>query len=178
MFLDLELIIRNAVVVTASDQFASDIGIKDGKITILAAGIPSQEGCREIDAEGGFVTPGGVDSHVHIAQSAAKGFGARSADDWTSGTMSALAGLSLLPISRVLLIFESIGGTTTILAFAVQGRGASLTDAVNEYHKKSDKYSVCDYGYHLIVTDPNEVQMHTELPKLVKQGISSMKVAP
>ncbi|KAF5374973.1 hypothetical protein D9758_000237 [Tetrapyrgos nigripes] len=159
MFLDLDLIVRNAVVVTASDQFPTDIGVKNGKIKILAAGIPSQEGCREIDAEGGFVTPGGVDSHVHIAQSAAKGLGARSADDWTSGTKSALA-----------------GGTTTILAFAVQARGTSLIDAVNEYHKKSDDHSVCDYGYHLIVTDPNEVQMHTELPKLVKEGISSMKV--
>ncbi|THV04899.1 dihydropyrimidinase [Dendrothele bispora CBS 962.96] len=159
MLLNLDLIVRNGVVVTASDQISCDIGIKDGKVKILAAGIPPQEGCKEIDAEGAFVTPGGVDSHVHIAQSAAKGLGARSADDWTSGTRSALA-----------------GGTTTVIAFAVQARGASLTDAVTEYHKKSDKYSVCDYSYHLIVTDPNDVQMHTELPKLVKEGISSMKI--
>jgi len=95
MFLDLDLIVRNGIVVTASDQTACDIGIKDGKIKLLAAGIPSQKGCKEVDAEGGFVTPGGVDSHVHIAQSAAKGLGARSADDWTSGTRSALAGLLL-----------------------------------------------------------------------------------
>ncbi|KAK7463625.1 hypothetical protein VKT23_005564 [Stygiomarasmius scandens] len=159
MFLDLDLIVRNGIVVTASDQTACDIGIKDGKIKLLAAGIPSQKGCKEVDAEGGFVTPGGVDSHVHIAQSAAKGSGARSADDWTSGTRSALA-----------------GGTTTVIAFAAQNRGTSLTDAVTEYHKKSDDYAVCDYSYHLIVTDPNDVQMHTELPRLVKEGISSMKI--
>ncbi|KAK0480775.1 dihydropyrimidinase [Armillaria novae-zelandiae] len=159
MTFDLDLIIRNGIVVTASDQVACDIGIKDGKIRFLAAGLPSLDGCQEIDAEGGYITPGGVDSHVHVAQSAAKGLGARSADDWTSATRSALA-----------------GGTTTILAFAVQGRGASLASAVIDYHAKSDDFAVCDYGFHLIVTDPNEHQMHTELPKLVNEGITSMKI--
>lgn len=112
MVFDLDLIVRNGIVVTASDQVACDIGIKNGKVVLLAQGIPAQEGCQDIDAEGGYVTPGGVDrydirmrnkayrslkhmlhSHVHLAQSAAaKSFGARSADDWTSGTRSALAG--------------------------------------------------------------------------------------
>lgn len=69
------------------------------------------------------------------------------------------------------------GGTTSILAFAVQNRGTSLTDAVTAYHTLSDDHAVCDYGYHLIVTDPNDVQMHTELPKLVKEGITSMKAS-
>lgn len=94
MSFDLDLIIRNGIVVTASDQVACDIGIKDGKIRFLAAGLPSLDGCQEIDAEGGYITPGGVDSHVHVAQSAAKGLGARSADDWGSATRSALAGKS------------------------------------------------------------------------------------
>lgn len=61
MSIPLDLIIRNGIVVTASDQVPCDIGIRDGKIVLLMVGIPPQEGVEEIDAEGGCVTPGGVD---------------------------------------------------------------------------------------------------------------------
>jgi dihydropyrimidinase len=52
----LDLVIKNAIVATASDEFASDIGIKDGKIALLAPSIPTEDGCEVIDAEGGYVT--------------------------------------------------------------------------------------------------------------------------
>ncbi|THH05565.1 hypothetical protein EW146_g9871, partial [Bondarzewia mesenterica] len=155
MSFDLDLIIRNGIVVTASDQVPCDIGIKDGKIALLAQGIPAQQGCDEIDAEGGCVTPGGIDSHVHIAQSATKSLGAVSADSWTSGTRR---------------------GTTTVIAFAVQNRGMSLAQAAADYHRLSDGHALCDFGFHLIVTDPNDKQMHVELPKMVEQGITSVKI--
>lgn len=66
MSFPLDLIIRNGIVVTASDQVACDIGVKDGKIALLMVGIPPQEGVEEIDAEGGCVTPGGVDRCVFL----------------------------------------------------------------------------------------------------------------
>jgi hypothetical protein len=53
---DLDLIVRNGIVVTASDEVACDIGIKDGVVRILAEGLPSIPGCEEIDAEGAYVT--------------------------------------------------------------------------------------------------------------------------
>ena len=56
MTFDLDLIIKNGIVATASDEFASDIGIKDGKIVVLARDIQVPQGCEVIDARGGYVT--------------------------------------------------------------------------------------------------------------------------
>ncbi|GAA6005357.1 hypothetical protein JCM10207_002950 [Rhodosporidiobolus poonsookiae] len=159
MSLALDLIIKNGVVVTAADETACDIGVKDGKVVLLMANMPVPEGCEVIDAEGGYVTPGLVDSHVHIAQSAAKSLGARSADDWTSASRSAVG-----------------GGTTTVIAFAVQNRGCSMQAAVDAYHELATNNAVCDYSFHVIVTDPSEEMMHGELPRLIEQGITSVKI--
>jgi dihydropyrimidinase len=92
----LDCIVHNAVVVTASDVYPCDIGIAKGKIVTLAEKLVPGSNCRTIDAEGGFVTPGGVDSHVHIAQESSSG--SRSADDWNSASRSALAGIFLTNI--------------------------------------------------------------------------------
>lgn len=159
MTFNFDLVIKNGIVVTASDEIACDIGVIGGKVAILGVGLPIPEGCKVIDAEGGFVTPGGVDSHVHVAQSASKSAGARSSDDWTTATRSALG-----------------GGTTTIVAFAVQNRGESMLQAVKDYHDLATGNAVCDYGFHVIVTDPSEEAMHKELPVLVADGISSVKI--
>lgn len=51
-----DLIIKNAIVATAADEFPSEIGIKDGKIVLLAPEIPVNGNCEVIDAEGGYVT--------------------------------------------------------------------------------------------------------------------------
>ncbi|GAA5927769.1 hypothetical protein JCM10213_000888 [Rhodosporidiobolus nylandii] len=159
MSLDLDLIIRNGVVVTAADETRCDIGVRNGKVVLLMADIPVPEGCEVIDVEGGYVTPGLVDSHVHIAQSAAKSLGAKSADDWTSASRSAVG-----------------GGTTTVIAFAVQQKGGSMQQAVDAYHELATDNAVCDYSFHVIVTDPSEEMMHGELPRLMEQGITSIKI--
>ena len=126
MSFNFDLVIKNGIVVTASDETACDIGVIGGKIAILGVGLPVPEGCTVIDAEGGFVTvrplqsqverpkaltscvlpqPGGVDSHVHVAQSASKAAGARSSDDWTTATRSALGGaLSCLPLTQLAML--------------------------------------------------------------------------
>jgi dihydropyrimidinase len=49
--------------------------------------------------------------------------------------------------------------------------------AVDDYHKLATDNALCDYSFHVIVTDPNEEQMHVELPKLIEQGITSVKVS-
>ena len=199
MSFNFDLVIKNGIVVTASDETACDIGVIGGKIAILGVGLPVPEGCTVIDAEGGFVTvrplqsqverpkaltscvlpqPGGVDSHVHVAQSASKAAGARSSDDWTTATRSALGGaFELLAIDPACdADHPSAGGTTTIIAFAVQNRGESMLQAVVDYHELATGNALCDYGFHVIVTDPSEAAMHNELPTLVKDGISSVKI--
>jgi dihydropyrimidinase len=53
-----DLIIKNGVVVTAADIGKYDIGVKDGKIALLAPSINPADSpkARVIDAEGGYVT--------------------------------------------------------------------------------------------------------------------------
>jgi dihydropyrimidinase len=151
---EFDLAVRGGTVVTAADVVRCDIGIKDGRIAALADRIGD---AREIiDAGDLLVMPGGIDSHVHLAQRA---YGAKMADDFESGSRSAIA-----------------GGNTTIIPFALQPRGASLRESVMEYHKLADGKCHVDYGFHLIVTDPSPTVLGQELPALVQDGYSSFKV--
>ncbi|PZQ50037.1 MAG: dihydropyrimidinase [Rhodovulum sulfidophilum] len=152
---DFDLVIRGGTVVTAADTFRADVGVSRGRIAAVGLDLP--RGAREIDAGDLLVMPGGIDSHVHLAQPA---FGGPAmADGFESGTRSAIA-----------------GGNTTVLPFALQSRGMSLRDAVADYHREADGQSYCDYGFHLIVTDPTPAVLGQELPALVEDGYSSLKV--
>ena len=101
----LDLAIRGGTIVTASDEFAADIGIRDGRIVSIADRIEGAS--REIDATGLLALPGGIDSHVHISQES--GPDVVMADGFASATRAAAA-----------------GGNTTILPFALQIKGSSL----------------------------------------------------
>ncbi|VDC20119.1 dihydropyrimidinase [Pseudogemmobacter humi] len=152
---DFDLVIRGGTIVTVADTSRADLGVKDGKIAAIGTGLA--KGREEIDATGLLVMPGGIDSHVHLAQPA---FGGPAmADGFESGTRSAIA-----------------GGNTTVLPFALQSRGTSLRKAVEDYHKEADGQSYCDYGFHMILTDPTPAVLGQELPALVAGGYSSLKV--
>ena len=152
---EFDLVIRGGTVVTAADTARADVGVKDGKIAALGTGLGA--GGREIDATGLLVMPGGIDSHVHLAQPA---FGGPAmADGFETGTRSAIA-----------------GGNTTVLPFALQGRGESLRKAVEDYHKEADGQSYCDYGFHMIVANPSPAALGQDLPALVAAGYTSLKV--
>jgi len=150
-----DTVIRNARVVTAADIFTSDIGIRDGRIAALALDLPP--GLEEIDAAGRHVTPGGIDSHVHLDQPT--GDGSVMADDFFSGTLSA-----------------ACGGTTTVIPFACQQKGETLRAAVDDYHRRAGDKPVIDYAFHLIVTDPTPEVLREELPALIAEGYTSFKI--
>jgi dihydroorotase len=64
-----------------------DVGIKDGKITAVAADIPASQAAKTIEAAGLYVTPGLVDIHVHVytgeGESYARGFRSVPPDGFT-----------------------------------------------------------------------------------------------
>lgn len=151
----LDLVIRNAEVVTASDRFRCDIGVCDGSIVALGQNLPSAK--TEVDATGLIALPGGVDSHCHLDQPMPDGL--RMADDFFTGTRAAVC-----------------GGTTTVIPFAAQEKGASLKAAVADYHHRADGRAVIDYAFHLIVSDPTPTVLQDELPALIRQGYSSFKI--
>ena len=153
---DYDLIVRNARIVTEDRQTEGDIAVKNGRIAAIEPGLKDKGG-REIDAGGKFVLPGGIDSHVHIAQKS--GFGIMCADDFYSGTVSA-----------------AFGGTTTVIPFAAQHRGMSLRQVVKDYHGEATPKAVIDYAFHLIVTDPTPQALGQELPALIRDGYTSFKI--
>jgi len=151
----LDLAIRGGTVVTAADMVRADIGISDGRIVAVAQSV--EGAAREIDASGLWVLPGGIDSHVHVAQ--ASGPGIVMADDFASATASAAA-----------------GGNTFVMPFALQERGTSLRAAVEAYRALAEGACFVDTAFHLIVSDPTPAVLGQELPALVKDGYTSFKV--
>ncbi|MBM3583686.1 MAG: dihydropyrimidinase [Alphaproteobacteria bacterium] len=152
---DFDLVIRGGTVATAGDTAPCDVGVRGGRIAALGADLG--KGTREIDARGRLVLPGGIDSHCHIAQ--ASSFGLRTADDFASGSLSAL-----------------MGGTTTFIPFACQHRGQSLRQVVEDYHAEARGKSYIDYAYHLIVSDPTPSVLGQDLPVLIRDGFTSFKI--
>ena len=151
--LELDLIVRNGTVVTATNSFHADVGVRAGRIVALAEDLP--RAAHEIDAGGKLVLPGGVDSHCHIEQ--LSGMGIWNADDFESGTVSA-----------------AFGGTTTVIPFAAQHRGQSMRAVVADYRERARK-AVIDHAFHMIVSDPS-AEVLNELPALIGDGYSSLKL--
>jgi dihydropyrimidinase len=150
-----DLTIRNGTVATAAETATADIGIAGGKIVAMAERLPA--GARDVDAGGRYVLPGGIDSHCHIEQ--LSGMGIMSADDFYSGTVAAAS-----------------GGTTTIIPFAAQHRGSSVTATVADYHERARTKAVIDYGFHLIIGDPTDQVLNEDLPGGDQGGLTSFKV--
>src|ERR1700755_84064 len=150
-----DTIIRGGTVVTAADTFACDVGIRDGRIAAL--GHDLGDAAEIIDATGRLVLPGGIDSHVHFAQPS--GDGIVMADGFATGTRSA-----------------AFGGNTTVLPFCLQEKGQTLREALRRYHSLAEGECHVDVSFHLIVTDPTEHVLGQELPALVEDGYTSLKV--
>ena len=148
------LLIRNGTIITASDHYRADILVKGEKVAVIAETL--DEGAdRVIDAEGCYLFPGGIDAHTHMELPF---MGTFASDTFHSGT---LAGLH--------------GGTTTIVAFAIQTQGESLESAIQEWHRKADGHAVGDYAFHCAVTDFNE-NTRREIPGIINgHGINSFK---
>ncbi|MDQ7982061.1 dihydropyrimidinase [Paraburkholderia sp. SARCC-3016] len=150
-----DLVIRGGTVVLPDGPAQVDIGVRAGRIAALAASLPV--GRAELSALDRIVLPGGVDAHCHMDQQPWEG--RSTADDFRSGTLSALC-----------------GGTTTVIPFAMQMRGQSLAEVVADYHERARPKAHIDYAFHLIVGDPTPRVLEEELPRLIAQGCTSVKI--
>ncbi len=151
-----DLVVTGGEVITASERVRCDVAIKDGRITGLGEDL-ARGGARTLDATGLWVLPGGIDSHVHIAQYAGEGI--TMADDFASATAAA-----------------ACGGNTTVMPFALQRRGHGLRATVEAYHAAAAGRCHVDVSFHLIISDATPAVLGQELPALVKDGYTSFKV--
>ena len=149
-----ELVVRGGKVVTETQTLDCDVGITGGRVAELGSGLQAD---RVIDARGRLVLPGGVDSHCHVEQ--VSSFGIMCADDFYSATVAA-----------------AFGGTTTIVPFCAQHRGDSLAAVLADYHERARSKAVIDYGFHLIIANPDEQTIGTDLPAAIAGGIRSFKI--
>ena len=151
------LLIKNAEVFYQDNLDKLDIAILDGKISKIEKNIQESLSAEVINAEDMLALPGGIDSHVHISQPS--GPDVEMADDFTSATKAAAA-----------------GGNTFVLPFALQNRGESIRSVVQDYHKLADGNCYIDYAFHLIISDTNPKILGQELPALIKDGYTSLKI--
>jgi dihydropyrimidinase len=145
--------IVNGTIVTATDIYRADVGIKNGKIIQIAKKIKEPAG-EVIDAKGLYVLPGGIDIHTHLDMPF---MGSFSSDDFETGTIAA-----------------AFGGTTSLVDFAIQGKRMSLKGTLDAWMKKAKKKAVIDYGFHVAITDLNDKVM-AEIPEMVAMGVPSFK---
>src|SRR5438270_6479295 len=127
------ILIQNGTIVTADRVENVDVLVEGSTIREVRAQL-DPAGHAVVDATGLLVLPGGVDAHTHMDMPFG---GTVSADDFLTGTRAA-----------------AIGGTTTIVDFAIQAKGTRMRDALDIWRVKAEGKACIDYGLHIIVTDP------------------------
>jgi dihydropyrimidinase len=149
------LLIRGGAVVTATDLYRGDVLVEDEKIALIGADLSNIEADRTVDASDKFVIPGGIDVHTHLDMPFG---GTKSADDFESGTIAA-----------------AFGGTTSIVDFAIQERGASLRQAWETWMAKAEGKAAIDYGFHMIMRESTPA-LREEMGAMVREGVTSFKL--
>src|SRR6266568_1542460 len=153
------VLIQNGTVVNADSTVQADLLMDGAVIKEVRRGIPASAAKTVVDATGLLLFPGGIDAHTHLDMPFG---GTNSADDFETGTRAA-----------------AIGGTTTIVDFAIQARGTKMRTALDTWRSKAEGKACIDYGLHMIVTDlgsdSGKQGLH-DMDDMVREGVASFKL--
>jgi len=149
----MHILIKNGTLVTDQVTLKTDILMDGEKISAVGRNLPAN-GAEVIDASGLLVMPGGVDVHVHLDLPM---FGTVSSDDHYTGMKAA-----------------AFGGTTTVIDFIPQDI-SPLRANFEKWLEKAESRASVDYSFHMNITRLDD-QVKKEIPLLVKDGITSIKV--
>ena len=145
---------KGGTIVSGEGLKQLDILVKGEKILAVGEDLEFKDAEIE-DVRGKYLFPGFIDAHTHMALEVS---GTITADKFDTGTKAEIA-----------------GGTTCIVDFATQNKGETLHEALDNWHKKADGQSSCDYAFHLAISDWND-EISEELGRVVQEGISSFKL--
>lgn len=151
---NMDMVIKNGIIVTASESYKADVAVKNGKIAMISRDV-ELDGDKVIDASGKLVLPGAIDAHVHLELPVG---GTVSADSYESGTRAA-----------------ACGGTTMIFDFATQEKGAGLVETVRDRFKYVEPQACVDYSFHVAITDLTP-EILDEFKASVEFGVPSFKL--
>ena len=103
--MEFDSLVKNGNIVTGERIWKGNLAVKDGKIAAFLAAGEEPEAGKVIDAEGKYVFPGAIDTHVHLNE---PGYEWR--EDYAHGTRAA-----------------AIGGCTTVIDMPLQNEPAMTT---------------------------------------------------
>lgn len=147
-------LIKGGTLITAAETFKADLLIDQGQIAQVGLDLPVGSDLEVVDADGMLIMPGGVDVHTHFDLPM---FGTVSSDDHYTGHKAA-----------------AFGGTTTVIDFVPQDT-SPLRANVDVWHTKADSKAAIDFSFHMNITRL-DAQVEVEIPHLVDDGITSLKV--
>lgn len=147
-------ILKGGMIVSGEGLYKADILIENEKITRIDSSISSSR-ANVIDVSDRLLFPGFIDAHTHFDLEVS---GTITADDFNTGTKAAIS-----------------GGTTMIIDFATQNKGETLTEALENWHKKADGKCSCDYGFHMAISQWNPV-IEEQMKCMINEGIPSFKL--
>lgn len=145
----LDLLIKNGLAYVDGVFKKCDIGVRDGKIACVAECGMLESAGRVIDAEGKYVIPGGVDTHVHIRSP-----GHDDREDFYSGTMSAAQ-----------------GGCTTILEHPISVPPQYNKEILDNRKRLAKEGCVVDYAFYGAAGG----EFPEEITEIAKEGIVAYK---
>src|SRR3954454_10763836 len=150
----MSILIKNGRIITAADDYVADVFIDGETIAAIGRSLPMKAD-RTIDASNRLVIPGAIDPHVHMELPFG---GTVSSDDFRTGTIAA-----------------AFGGTTSIIDFAIQYKGKTFQQTLDDWDAKTEGKCAIDYSYHLAVTE-YEPRHAPEFRKVVDRGITTFKI--
>jgi dihydropyrimidinase len=146
------LLIRGGQIVDAAGLARRDLLIQ-GETIVAAGDLSGVRADRVVDADGLWLLPGGVDTHVHFND---EFMGTVSVHDYEKGTRAA-----------------AFGGTTTIIDFSNQRPGQSLQKALDDKMNEA-RTALVDWGVHPVITRADDRTLD-EIPALIRQGVPTFK---
>jgi dihydropyrimidinase len=151
----MSILLSGGMVTTATESRLASVRSSQGRIVEIGDALAPRPDEEVVDCTGCLVLPGGIETHSHLDLEAA---GTVTADDFATGTRSALA-----------------GGTTTVLDFATQFHGETLMEGLERWHAKAHGRAVTDYGFHLAMTQWLP-EFADEMAEVVEAGVTSFKL--
>jgi dihydropyrimidinase len=149
-------LIKGGTVIGPTGASLADVLIDGETVAALFAPGQAPAGPDVIDATGKYVIPGGIDAHTHMQLP----FGGTAASDtFDTGTRAA-----------------AIGGTTTIIDFAVQRTGEVVQDGLAAWHAKAAGNCHIDYAFHMILGGVDDDSLKAMDQLVADEGITSFKL--